>query len=66
MLKTYFAMEGRLDSSVSITFLFCVVSISESRPFNCKCYLSRIVRMLQFKSKSLIVFVCGDGIAVCV
>ena len=66
MLKTYFAMEGRLDSSVSITFLFCVVSISESRHFNCKCYLSRIVRMLQFKSKSLIVFVCGDVIAVCV
>ena len=26
MLKTYSAMEGRLDSSVSITFFFCVVS----------------------------------------
>ena len=58
------AMDGWLDAAVSITFLFYVVSISESRHFVCKCYMSRIIRMLQFNSKSLILFVCGDGIAV--
>ena len=55
-----------MDAAMSITFLFYVVSISESRRFVSKCYLSRIVRMLQFKSKNLTLFVCGDGIAVCV
>ena len=59
-------MDGRLDAAVSIlsiTFLFNVVSISESRHFVCKCYVSRIVRLLLFNSKSLMLFVCGDGIA---
>ena len=59
-------MDGRLDAAVSITFLLYVVSISESRHFVFKCYVSRIVRMLQFNSENLILFVCGDGIAVCV
>ena len=52
-----------MDAELSVTFLFYVVSVSESRHFVCKCYVSRIVQMLQFKSKSLILFVCGDGIA---
>ena len=56
-------MDGRLDAAVSITFLFYVVSVSESRHFVCKGYVSRIVRKLQFNSKSFILFVCGDGIA---
>ena len=51
---------------VSISFLFYVVSISESRHFICKCCVSRIVKMLQFNSMSLILFICGDGIAVSV
>ena len=57
--------DGWLDAAVSITFLIYVVSISESSHFVCKCYVSRIVQMLQFNSKSLIMFVCGDGMAVC-
>ena len=61
--KNVSAMDGRLDAAVSITFLFYVVSVSESRHFVCKCYASRIVRMLQFNSRSLILFVCGDGTA---
>ena len=44
-------MDGRLDAAVSITFLFYVVTISESRHFVCKCYVSRIVRMLEFLIK---------------
>ena len=58
--------DGWLDAAVSITFFFYVVSISESRHFVCKCYVSRIVQMLQFNSKGLILFVYGDGMAVCV
>ena len=42
-LSFYSAMDGRLDDAVSIIFLFYVVSISESRHFVCKCYMSRIV-----------------------
>ena len=57
-------MDGRLDAAMSIAFLFYVVSISESRHFVCKCFVSRIVQMLQLKSKSIILFVCGDIIAV--
>ena len=38
---------------MSITFLFYIVSMSESRHFVCKCYVSRLVRMSQFKSKGL-------------
>ena len=56
--------DGRLDAAVSITFLFYAVSISECRHFVCKSYLSRIVEMLQFNSKSLNLFVCGDCMAV--
>ena len=58
--------DGRLHATLSITFLLYVVSISKSRHFVCKCYVSRIAKMLQFSSKSLILFVCGDGEAVCV
>ena len=58
--------DGRLDATVSITVLFYVVSISESRHFVCKCCVSRIVQILQFNSKSLTLFVCGDGMSVCV
>ena len=58
--------DGWLDAAVSISFLLSVVSISESRHFVCTCksYVSPIL----FKccnSKNLILFVCGDGMAVC-
>ena len=42
------------------------MDFSERRHFVCKCYVSRIVQMLQFNSKSLTRFVCGDGMAVCI
>ena len=58
--------DGRLDAAVSSTFLLYVISISESRHFICKCCVSRIFQMMQFNSKSLILFVCGDGMAVCI
>ena len=64
--KVTLLWDGRLDAAVCIIFLFYFVSISESRHFVCKCGVSRIVQILQFNlKKNLILFACGDGMAVC-
>ena len=35
--------KGGLEAAVSISFLFCVASISENKQLLCKCYVSRIL-----------------------